>query len=193
VLLEPPDQGRAVLERRDSSTVTRYQVAWRTEHALRPGAWYVCELGDSRRHSTSTLDGMTHRHFSGLRLVEQHTGRPEYWHPALHLLLPLKGYFWGRACNDWRMHDDVTVEDQTATVRLTSLDGGPWVGRLVVDLSRRLLIAYERPDDALVLLGTRTHLPPDVRYDEVPRRVDDDSWLGPAPVGSRPGAVRFAH
>lgn len=96
VLLEPPDQGRAVLRQSSDGTETTFQVAWNTERQMQPGRWYVREHRSPRSHRTSTFDGTTQRSFSGLRLVQQHVGRADYWHPALHLLLPLKGYFWGK-------------------------------------------------------------------------------------------------
>lgn len=191
VLLEPPDHGRAVLHRNIEGSLTSYQVAWRTERPMRPGAWYVRAHDGSRAHSTSTFDGSVHRHFSGLRLVEQHKGRPEYWHPALHPLLPIKGYFWGRTGDDWRLHDDVSTDGALASVRLSRVDGGQSAGRLVVDMARGLVVSYERPGDVLTLVDIRSHLLLDVRLDEVQRRVTDSAWLGPEPIGS-PGVIRFA-
>lgn len=192
VLLEPPAHGRAVLREASLDGVTTYQVAWRTERHLQPGAWYVRARRGTGSHTTTTFDGVTHRHFSGLRLVEQHDGRPDYWHPALHLLLPLKGFFWGRAGDDWRMHDDVTSDGDLATVRLTRVEGGPHTGRLVVDMARGLLVGYERPGRQLSIVDVRTHLLLDVPLDHVGRRVSDEAWLGPAVPDDGSGVVRFA-
>lgn len=192
VLLDPPDHGRAVLEEVCEGRATTYQVAWRTERQLRPGAWYLREQRGPRSHHTSTFDGTVHRRFSGLRLVQQTGGRPDYWHPALHLLLPLKGFFWGRSSDSWHMHDDVTSDGDLARVRLTPVEGDDQPGSLVVDMARGLLIGYEHPGRQLSIVDIRTHLPLDVPLDHVGRRTSDETWLGPAAITSRPGLVRFA-
>lgn len=191
VLMEPPAHGRAVLREASDEGITTYQVAWRTERPMRPGAWYLREQRGARSHSTTTFDGMVHRHFSGLRLVEQADGRPDYWHPALHLLLPLKGYFWGRTGDDWIMRDDVSSEGNLARVRLTRVEGGQHTGRLVVDMARGLLVGYERPGQQLSIVDIRTHLLLDLPLDQVGRRTSDETWLGPPVPDNKPGFVRF--
>lgn len=192
VLLEPPPHGRAVLREESENGVTTYQAAWRTERPMQPGAWYLREQRGTGSPSTTTFDGTVHRHFSGLRLVEQATGRPDYWHPALHLLLPIKGYFWGRTGDDWRMHDDVSSDGDLTRVRLTRVEGGEYTGCLVVDMARGLLVRYERPGEQLSIVDIRTHRVLDMPLDEVGRRTPDEKWLGPTVPDLEPGVVRFA-
>lgn len=192
VLLKPPPHGRAVLRDESENGVTTYQVAWRTERPMQPGAWYLREHRGTGSHSTTTFDGTVHRHFAGLRLVEQAKGRPDYWHPALHLLLPIKGYFWGRTGDDWRMHDDVSSDGDLVRVRLTRVEGSEYTGCLVVDMARGLLVRYERPGEQLSIVDIRTHRILDMPLDEVGRRTSDETWLGPAVPDLEPGVVRFA-
>jgi hypothetical protein len=129
--------------------------------------------------------------FRGLKLVEQTTGRPDYWPPPLHLLLPRKAWFWGRSGDDWRMQPDVRTDQELATVRLSHMERRDDQALLVVDMERRLLVRYERPSSALTLVAINTTLQWDGRGDSVARRVSDEQWV-PAEPQAPPGTVRHA-
>jgi hypothetical protein len=189
VLLDPPDHGRALLREDRDDGADFYQAAWSTERPMQAGRWYL-RRQTARAHETRTFDGITHRLFQGLKLVEQHTSRPDYWPPALHLLLPIKAWFWGRSCDDWRMHPDVRSEHELAVVRLSHTEKPHEQARLVVDMERRLLVRYERPGSILTLRAINRTLGWEEQYDKAARRVSDERWL---PVEPEPhaGLVRY--
>ncbi len=190
VLLDPPSQGRALLREESDGQIVSYQAAWRTERALEPGRWYLRRQAPAG-HATETSDGVTNRSFEGLKLIEQATGRPDYWPPTLHLLLPLKAWFWGRPGDDWRMLPDVRTERELATVNLSHTENRDERALLVVDMERRLLVRYERPSSALTLVAINTALLWDGRGDSVGRRVSDEQWV-PAEPQAPSGTVRYA-
>jgi hypothetical protein len=128
VLLDPPSQGHALLREEANDVVHAYQAAWQTERALQPGRWYLRRQAPPG-HATITSDGTTQHSFHGLKLTEQSTGRPDYWPPPLHLMLPLKAWFWGRSGDDWRMLPDVRTEQELAIVQLSHMEHRDQQGR----------------------------------------------------------------
>lgn len=186
ILLDPPDMGRAVVRYEEENRASTAQVAWVAERALTPGRWsWTCGT------TTQLSDGHALRSFRGSSLVEQVDGRPEYWHPQLHLFSPIKGYFWGRPQDDWWMREVVTAEGTRAAIALASTEGDA-EAHLVVDVPSRIAVEYRRPNGTLLVVDAVLG-PPELSFTEPrPRCSDEDFLTQVRPTPPEPGTFRWA-
>lgn len=166
VLLDPPRHGAARLLERAADDRREFRVWFRAadERRQRPVAWRVEEQQGRHRVTQVAQDGLL-KHFRGSRQVEGASRRPDFVPHPLHLLMPLKGAFWGRPQDDWRMTPQVRTEGKLAVVRLVHQRGSADDAHLILDMARRLAVSYVRPSSTLTLLDFE-HEAPDVSFDQ---------------------------